>query len=219
MNWEQIAGMTLVLLVMLVGLAGSILPALPSTPLVLVAAIAHRLYFGDTGASNIMLVILAALTAISLWLDFVASVLGARKFGATWRGMCGAVIGGIVGLFFSLPGIIAGPFLGATLFEMLGDKELHKAARAGVGAVLGLILGVIGRFVICVIMIALFATNVITRSLDRQPEESTVAATLSKPLLVVANAQPQPRHHRLVPQTDQLHQAGQPRQHAILQRV
>jgi uncharacterized protein YqgC (DUF456 family) len=98
--------------------------------------------------------------------DFVTTVLGAKKFGATWRGAVGAVLGGVVGLFFSLPGLILGPFLGATLFEMLGDKEFKKAIRAGAGATLGLLFGVIGKFSICVIMIGLFATNVIVRSVD-----------------------------------------------------
>jgi uncharacterized protein YqgC (DUF456 family) len=78
--------------------------------------------------------------------------------------MVGAIVGGIVGLFFSLPGIILGPFVGATLFEMLGDKELKQAAKAGAGAVLGLALGAIGKSALCVIMILLFAVNVIARS-------------------------------------------------------
>jgi uncharacterized protein YqgC (DUF456 family) len=92
--------------------------------------------------------------------------LGAKKFGATWRGAVGAVFGGVIGLFFSLPGIILGPFLGAMLFETVGDKEFKAAAKAGAGAVAGLLLGVIGKFSICVIMTALFATNVIYRSVN-----------------------------------------------------
>ena len=76
------------------------------------------------------------------------------------------MIGGVVGLFFSLPGIILGPFIGATLFELLGRKELKSAARAGVGAVVGLLLGVVGKCSISVIMIALFTTNVIYRSVN-----------------------------------------------------
>jgi uncharacterized protein len=103
-------------------------------------------------------------TVVSLVFDFLSGMFGAKKFGATWRGVTGAVLGGIVGLFFSLPGIILGPFIGAMLFEMLGDQEFKKAAKAGVGATLGLILGVIGKFTIGVAMMVLFATNVILRS-------------------------------------------------------
>jgi len=47
--------------------------------------------------------------------------------------MIGAVVGDIIGLFFNLPGIILGPFFGAMIFEMLGDKEFKQAAHAGLG--------------------------------------------------------------------------------------
>ena len=166
MTTVEIIGLSLALLVMLAGLIGSIVPVLPGTPLVLAVAVGHRLYFGQAGASNLVLVILVALTLISLLFDFLAGMLGARRFGATWRGALGAIIGGIVGLFFSLPGIILGPFIGALLFEMLGDREFKPAAKAGFGATVGLLAGIVGKFSICVVMILLFATNVILRSVN-----------------------------------------------------
>jgi len=181
MTWDQILGLSVTVIVMLIGLVGSVVPGLPGSPVVLVAAIAHRLYFGATGAGNLVLIILAGLMAVSIALDLVATALGAKKFGATWRGAVGAVIGGIVGLFFALPGIILGPFLGATLFEMLGDKEFNAAVKAGAGAVIGLLLGVVGKFVICVIMIALFATNVVYRSVNALEEKPVPAALEAVP--------------------------------------
>ena len=47
MSSEQIIGLLLALLVMGVGCLGSVLPGLPSTPLVLIAAIGHKLYFKE----------------------------------------------------------------------------------------------------------------------------------------------------------------------------
>ena len=168
MSTEEIVGLSLALAVMLAGLIGSIVPALPGTPLILVAAVGHRLYFGATSVSNLMLVVLVILTLLSVALDFLAGMLGAKKFGATWRGALGAVIGGIIGLFFSLPGIIIGPFLGAMLFEMMGGQDYHKAANAGLGPMLGLFLGVVAKFSIGVMMMILFAVNVIMRSISTQ---------------------------------------------------
>jgi len=165
-TWEQIIGLSLALLVMLVALIGNVVPGIPGTPLALIAAVAHRLYFGQASVNSTVLIVLVVLAAVSLLFDFLGSALGAKKFGATWRGVVGAVVGGIVGLFFSLPGIILGPFVGATLFEMIGDQEFKKAAKAGAGAVIGLVLGVIGKSAVCVVMIALFAVNVIARSVN-----------------------------------------------------
>ena len=149
---------------MLAGLVGSIVPVLPGTPVILVAAIAHRLYFGAAGASNWVLASLVLLTLLSFGFDYLASVLGARKLGATWRGVLGALAGAIVGVFFSFPGIILGPFVGALLLELAGGRQLKPAARAGFGALLGLLAGAVGKLAICVAMIALFLVNVIYRS-------------------------------------------------------
>ena len=164
MTTEQIIGLSIALIIMLIGFAGCILPGLPGTPLVLIAAIIHRIYFGVSSVNNLVLASLIVLTLISLVLDYVASAYGAKRFGATWRGAVGAAIGGIVGLFFGLPGIVAGPFVGATALEMIGGYEFKKAAHAGIGAVLGLVAGAIGKSSLCVVMIGLFVFNVISRS-------------------------------------------------------
>jgi len=164
MTAEEIIGLTLTLLVMMVGFVGSIIPLLPGPPLVLLAAVGHRLWFGEHGASAIILLSLAGLTVVALLLDHFASVYGAKRFGATWRGLLGAFVGGVIGIFFSIPGIILGPFLGAMLFELLGGYKINKASRAGLGATLGVFAGIIGKCVLSVIMIGLFTLNVIWRS-------------------------------------------------------
>lgn len=175
MSWEQIIGLSLALVVMLIALVGNLVPGLPGTPLALLAAIAHRLYFGAHSVNNAVLVVLIILTVASLVLDYASSVIGAKKFGATWRGAVGAVVGGLIGLFFSLPGIILGPFIGATLFEMLGRQEFKKAAKAGAGAVVGLLLGAVGKFALCVIMIMLFASNTIYRTVNQPANPGQLA--------------------------------------------
>lgn len=164
MSIEQIIGLILALLVMGVGAIGSIFPGLPSTPLVLIAAIGHRLYFGDQGVGVAVMTMLVGITVLSLVADYVASIIGAVKLGATRRGIMGAVVGGLVGLFFNLPGIILGPFVGALIFEYVGGRDLKESARAGLGAMFGLVGGAVGKLFCSLLMIALFAANVIYRS-------------------------------------------------------
>ena len=165
MTTEQILGLTIALLVMLVGVAGAILPGLPSTPFVLAAAVGHKLYFGPTGPAWWVLVILALLTALSLVVDYLASVYGAKRLGATWRGAVGAVVGGLIGLFFAVPGILLGPFIGAAVFELAGGRNWKESGWAGVGATLGLLAGTLGKLACCLAMMGLFTFNVIYRSL------------------------------------------------------
>jgi uncharacterized protein len=165
----EIIGLFLALLVMLIGLAGSVLPGVPSTPLVGLAVIGHRLYFGEASVNNLVLVLILSLMLLSIVVDYLASMLGARKLGATWRGVVGAVVGALVGLFFSLPGILLGPFFGAALFEMIGGRNWVEATRAGFGAVLGLLAGAVGKVAACVAMMTLFTVNVIIRSIYDAP--------------------------------------------------
>lgn len=164
MTIEQVIGLIITIAVMFLGLIGSILPGLPSTPLVLLAAIGHRLYFGEHSVSIWVLGILIGFTLLSLAMDYLASMVGAKKLGASGKGIFGAVVGGLIGIFFSLPGIILGPFLGALAFELVGGRSLKDASWAGLGAVLGLLAGAVGKFFCCIAMIVLFTANVIWRS-------------------------------------------------------
>ena len=164
MTTEQILGLIFALLLMGIGVAGSILPGLPSTPLVFIGALAHKLYFGPVGSAWWVITVLGVFTVLSLAVDYAASMYGAKRLGATWRGVTGAVVGGLVGLFFNLPGILLGPFIGAALFEMAGGREWKEASKAGVGATLGLLAGALGKLACCVAMMLLFTANVIYRS-------------------------------------------------------
>jgi uncharacterized protein len=164
MTTEQVIGLSIALVLMFIGLAGSILPGIPSTPLVMAAAVGHKLYFGPTGPAWWVLLILGLVTALSLLMDYLTTVYGAKKLGATWRGATGAIVGALVGIFFSFPGIILGPFIGAMVFEMAGGRDVKESSRAGLGATIGLLAGAIGKVACCVVMMALFAVNVIYRA-------------------------------------------------------
>jgi uncharacterized protein YqgC (DUF456 family) len=164
MTVAQIAGFFIALLLMAVGVIGSFIPVLPGAALILGTAVVHKLCFGEAGASWLVLSILLAFTFFSFLLDYVATLYGTKRMGATWRGVVGAVLGCIVGVFFGLPGIVIGPFLGALLGELAGGREWQQAAQAGLGALLGLFAGAVGKLVCCMAMTALFAVNVLVRA-------------------------------------------------------
>ena len=135
-----------VLLVMFVGVMGNVIHGIPGTPLILAGAVGHQLYFAGQGGVGWW------------WVAALAALIGAKKLGATWKGMLGALLGIIVGLFVFPPvGLIIGPFIGAMGFEWAFGREARESAKAGVGAVLGMALGVVGKLVCSVVMFALFA--------------------------------------------------------------
>ena len=164
MTASEVTGLVLTLLLMLLGLIGAVLPGLPGPPLIFVAALLHRLYFGDRSVAVWVIVVLGLLAAISFALDFAATTLGARKLGATWRGMVGAGLGAVLGLFIFPPwGLILCPLFAATFAELLGGRQWREAGRAGLGAALGLIAGTVGKVASCLTMIALFFLNLLVR--------------------------------------------------------
>jgi len=140
-----------------VGLLGLILPALPGAPLLfaglLVAAWVEDFSYVGGG----MLAVLGALALLTYAVDFVASALGAKRFGASNRAIVGAAIGALVGIFFGLPGVLLGPFVGAVVGELTGRRGPRDAARAGLGATLGLALGAAAKLALAFSMLGIFA--------------------------------------------------------------
>jgi uncharacterized protein YqgC (DUF456 family) len=82
-------------------------------------------------------------------------VLGARAFGSSRWAVVGSAVGVVVGLFFGLPGIILGPALGATAFELWKDPDLGRAARAGAGALAGFLVGTVIKVTLAFVMVGL----------------------------------------------------------------
>lgn len=97
---------TLALIFLIVGLLGTILPAIPGLPLMFAGAWLLA-YTGDYQIIGTpALIALGILALIGSAMDYVAGLLGAKFTGASKQALWGAFVGGIVGLFFALPGLI-----------------------------------------------------------------------------------------------------------------
>lgn len=164
MDAVQICGFICALLVMILGLAGCVLPGLPGTPLILAAALGHRLYFGTASVGPAVLAVLALLTALSIGLEYLAGLYGAKRLGATWRGVTGAAIGVALGILGGPVGILIGPFLGATGMELVGGMSLKQASTAGLGATLGVLAGAAGKIACGFSMVGLFVVSLLLRT-------------------------------------------------------
>lgn len=167
MSADQIVGFVLVLIIMLIGVVGAALPALPGSPLVFLAALGHKLWFGDRGGHWWVIAVLAVLMVVSLGLDFLATTLGAKKLGATWRGMVGAMVGAVIGIFFGPIGLLIGTVTGATVCEALGGREWREAGKAGLGAALGLLAGTLGKILCCLAMVGIFVFDYLLSAMGK----------------------------------------------------
>lgn len=147
----------LALVLVAVGVAGTVLPALPGALLVFLGILLAAWADHFTRIGTWTLVILAILTALAHVVDLLVTMLGVRRSGASRRAAVGAGLGALVGLFFGIPGLILGPFVGAVLAELTVRRNLPQAGRAGLAAWIGYLVGTVARVAIVFVMIAIAA--------------------------------------------------------------
>lgn len=138
------------------GMAGLLLPVIPGAPLLFLGLLFGAWAEGFRYVGVWTLLLLAAMAVLTYVVEFVASVLGVKKYGGSKRAMIGAALGGVAGLFLGIPGILLGPIAGAVLGELSLQRNLDQASRAGFGTVVGLAIGVAGKLTIGITMIGVF---------------------------------------------------------------
>ena len=136
------------ILLLIGGIVGSVLPILPGVPLayagVLLMHWTEKVHFSTTQLIG-WLIILIVLQV----LDYFSPILGSKYGGGTSHGNRGCMAGTIVGMFFMPWGIVLGPFLGAVAGELLGGNDLPHAIRAGIGSLIGFLLGTLLKIFVC----------------------------------------------------------------------
>ena len=126
------------LIAIVVGILGTIYPALPGLGLMFGGAWLLG-YAGDYQVFGS---------------GTLAGALGAKYTGASKTAVWGAFIGGIVGAFFSIPGLLLGPLTGAAIGEFIARKDTWQAGKVGIGTFIGFIIGTVAK-IGCALTIAL----------------------------------------------------------------
>lgn len=136
-----------------VALLATFVPMVPAGFVIVGMALLHELLVGFSEISLPIWVVLGALTVLSSLMDNVAGAIGARRYGGSRLGIWGAFIGGLVGLFVLPPlGLFLMPFVGACLGELVAGRSLQEALRGAWGAVVGMLGGLAGKFLIHLLM-------------------------------------------------------------------
>ncbi len=138
------------------GLSGLLLPIVPGAPLLFLGLLFSGWAEDFSYIGVWTLLFLALMAALTYVVEFAVSILGVKKYGGSKRALIGAALGGFVGLFLGIPGILVGPFVGTVIGELSLPRSLDEASRAGFGTVVGLALGVAGKLAIGIDMIGLF---------------------------------------------------------------
>ena len=135
------------ILLLIAGIMGCVLPALPGPPLSYLGLLA--LHFTEMYQFSLrFLIIWAVVVVVVSLVDYLVPVWGAKKFGASKRGIWGSIIGLLLGFFIFPPfGIIVGPFAGAVIGELTSGKKSGDAMYAGFGSFAGFMTGVLLKLI------------------------------------------------------------------------
>ena len=147
---------TAAVILVAIGFAGILLPALPGTMLIFAGLLVGAWADGFARVGVPTLIVIGVIAAASYGVDFVAAALGTKRLGASPRAMAGAALGTILGLFFGLPGIIIGPFVGAVVGELSAHQDLRRAGQAGVAAWIGFAIGTAVKVSLAFLMVGIF---------------------------------------------------------------
>ncbi|MFA5941249.1 MAG: DUF456 domain-containing protein [Sinimarinibacterium sp.] len=139
-----------------VGLAGVVVPALPGVPMIFIGLWLAAWIDDYTRVGVVTLVALGVIVALAIVIDFAASALGAKRVGASQQAIWGSLLGSLVGLFFGLPGLVLGPFVGAVLGELSARRSLGQATNVGIATWMGLLFGTLAKLALSLAMLGIF---------------------------------------------------------------
>ncbi|GAK04216.1 probable membrane protein NMA1128 [Geomicrobium sp. JCM 19037] len=159
----DILWIALAVIMFALAIIGVVYPIIPSAPAYILSLIFLALYTGFDTFNTFYWVAQGILVVFMFVIDFLTSYFGVTKIGGSKAAVWGSMIGLIVGPFIiPLPlfNLLIGAFVGAVLGELIaGGSSLKKLSKVGLGSLLGFIAGVLGKFVLIFIGVALVAVG------------------------------------------------------------
>ena len=161
----------LLVLACLVGVAMTAV-RFPGTWLIVAGAAGYAWSEGWPRASLTLLGILTGIALLGEGVEILASVVTARRAGASRKAAWGGMLGGIVGMIFlsflvpipivgTMIGALVGCFAGATLVEMYVRKDMFRGTKVGFFAAMGFVLGAVAKIVVALAMSGILLSTVI----------------------------------------------------------
>jgi len=157
------------MILLIVGIIGCILPVLPGQVLSWGSLLILQLQ-KEPPFTEDFIVTWAFITAGVTLIDYYVPIWGTKKLGGSKKGMWGATIGLIFGIFilpflgivigpFGIIGLLLGPFIGAYIGESFAGAKSDIALKSAFGSFLGFIAGTFMKLTISFIMGYYFIIN------------------------------------------------------------
>lgn len=149
-------------LLVLIGIIGAIIPGLPG-PIISFFALLCLQMKKNAPFEEDFIIIMGLISLVVTVLDYIVPIMGTKKFGGSKLGVRGSIVGLIAAIFvlpvlgivigpFGLIGILAGPFLGAYVGELIANKDSQTAFRSAIGSFIGFMAGTLMKLTYSLIL-------------------------------------------------------------------
>ena len=137
----------------ILGLLGCVLPVIPGIPLNYAALLILQYAKENPVFSTEFLIKFAVYSIMVFLLEYTLPLFGAKIYGTSKRGIWGAAIGMVMGIFIFPPiGMIFGLFIGAVIGELSAGKETSMALKTGLVTFFGSLFALLIKFSLSSIM-------------------------------------------------------------------
>jgi len=143
-----------------VGFIGVFAPILPGIPLAWLGFFIYAIGTGFERISITLVIVFFVLMVLITITDFLAPMLGAKKFQASKYGIFGAFLGLMVGIIvLGFWGIILGPLIGAFSAELIARKPPKGAFKSAIGTLVGFVAGTLLKVIFILVMSGFFIAS------------------------------------------------------------
>lgn len=144
-------------ILMIVGIPGVFVPIIPALGYMFVIALIFTFLSGFTFVTLSNVLTLAGIVVLSVLVDYLSGVLGARYGGARRQSVVWGLVGTVIGFVVFPPlGGILGLFLGVLISELVHHRTQERALRAATAGVIGSMVGIGINAVLAIVFIGLF---------------------------------------------------------------
>jgi uncharacterized protein len=141
-------------LLVLGGALGVILPFMPGVPMAWLGMLIFAYATNFVAITWKALLVFLGFVLLTIALDMIAPIVGAKKYNASRYGVIGSFIGVILGVAFLGPiGIVIGPLFGTFLGELFGGKESEETFQSAKGTAIGFLAGSAVKLALITVML------------------------------------------------------------------
>ena len=150
------------LIVALVGIVGCIIPAVPGPPLNFVSLLLLEIII-DKAFSLEFYLVWGIITTLTILIDYILPIMGAKLYKASRWGIWGSVIGMLIGMIFFPPfGMIIGLLVGAIAGEFIAGKNSFDAFKVGAATFVASIIVILIKLIVSGFLTFFYAEKVIS---------------------------------------------------------